>query len=484
MLSQEELIRTIPAALRNDSGFAFRSYLAVPVISRTDQVIGALVLGNAGENAFSERELQIVEGITAQTAIGIDNARLYETLTLSEEKFRQLAEAAEAANHAKSEFLANMSHEIRTPVNVITGLTLVMTDDATPEQRKRFLSTMQASSRQLLALINDLLDLSKKEAGGLQLESKAFRLADLLQDVVMIYSEAARQKGLDFERDLVDVQKLPALLGDALRVKQVLINLLDNAIKFTAAGKVIIRIAVSHDSRDAVQLHVTVADTGVGISDSARHLIFGKFNQADSSITRRFGGTGLGLAITRNLIEQMGGTIDVASIEGKGSSFNLTLPMLKASVQDLTTAQDDEVAPSTEGIARQTSSCKLLIVEDYEPNRLVLESMLKLLGYSSVAFAETGPEALTVTEAGEFDLILMDIQMPVMDGLSVTRIIREREASSGRKPAIIIGVTAHALADDRQRCLDAGMNNYLAKPYTIESLKSLLYHSLHTSACS
>ncbi len=484
LFDQEAPVIPLPPMLSPDGDFAFRSLLAVPVISRNDDVIGALVLGNSEPAAFSEREVQIMEGITAQTAIGIDNARLYETLTQSEEKFRQLAEAAEAANQAKSEFLANMSHEIRTPVNVITGLTAVMSEDTTADQRARFLATMQASSRQLLELINDLLDLSKIEAGSLELERQPFMFGELLRDVGLIYGEAARQKGLELERDIADAQVLPALLGDPLRLKQVLINLLDNAIKFTAAGKVAIRIRKQHETAETVQLLITVEDTGVGISPEARPLIFGMFNQADSSITRRFGGTGLGLAITRNLIEQMNGSITVESDEGAGSKFiiDLTLAKIQSQVMVASSAKD-AIARLPDVSSTKEEHCQLLVVEDYEPNRLVLDSMLKLLGYKSIHFAETGTEALAMFDETQFDLILMDIQMPGMDGLSVTREMRDREMEAARQAAVIIGVTAHALADDRQRCLDAGMNSYLAKPYTIESLKALLQHYLHGRAC-
>ncbi len=367
-------------------------------------------------------------------------------------------ERAEAANQAKSRFLATMSHEIRTPMNVVTGLATVLSHTALDDHQQKIVDTLRTNADLLLKLINDLLDISRIEDDHIELESIPFQVSAILQDIRVMFEQDIERKGLSLRVE--DETQGLWMLGDRSRLQQVLMNLVSNALKFTDSGEIAVEAHIRPSSEEACGLMIRVHDSGIGIPADKLPLIFEKFTQADESITRRFGGSGLGLSIARSLIELMGGDVVVESDPGTGSSFTVTLDLPRAAAPEKPAepAPDYRVSEAADG-----AKPSVLVVEDYEPNIMVLSLMLEELGYETVA-AMSGREALNLIESSPpFHAILMDVQMHGMDGLDTTRYIRESE-KDGEPRHTIIGVTAHALAGDRERCLAAGMDDYISKP--------------------
>ncbi len=371
-----------------------------------------------------------------------------------EAELRCEKERAEAATHAKSQFLANMSHELRTPMNGVIGMATLIADTQLDEKQQDLVRTLASSADSLLRLLNDILDLSKIEAGRIALEETVLDLDELVSEVVALLATQARSKGVAMEAKLAsDVPR--QLLGDPVRLRQILLNLTSNALKFTNEGSVTVRIACEHLSDADARLRIDVVDTGIGIAPEALGRIFDKFTQADSSTTRRFGGTGLGLTITRELAERMGGEITVESRLGAGSSFRVRLTLRRA--KDSVAHEVTEMQPAPE----IRSGVRVLLAEDNLVNQRVAVGMLEKLG-CRVALAVNGREAVTMQQQGSYDVILMDCQMPELDGYDATQEIRAREQAGTRIP--IIALTANALTTDRDRCLESGMDDYLSKP--------------------
>jgi PAS domain S-box-containing protein len=380
-------------------------------------------------------------------------------------------QAAEAASRSKSAFLANMSHEIRTPLNAVLGMVhLLRRDNPTATQVDR-LDKIDASSQHLLAVLNDILDISKIEAGKLQLDETTVDIRSILKRVVSVLGERAREKGLVLQTESDDFTQ--TLIGDPTRITQCLINFTGNAIKFTEQGSVTIRVSQISASDSEVKLHFEVADTGIGISAEAIARLFAIFEQADSSTSRKFGGTGLGLAITRRLAELMGGSVGVSSTPGQGSRFWFTARLKPGN--DAT----DALTPSFTGLTPQAvhdtlAGHHLLVVEDEAINREIALELLSEFGVTADT-AENGEQALELLARQDYDLVLMDMQMPKMDGLEATRRIR---AQPQHALLPIIAMTANAFAEDRERCLAAGMNDFLSKPVEPVDLKLRLLRHL------
>ncbi|ESQ79529.1 ATP-binding protein [Asticcacaulis sp. YBE204] len=374
---------------------------------------------------------------------------------------------AEHANVAKSEFLANMSHELRTPMNAIIGIVSLL-DRGAPldDKQKKLLSVLRLSSDSLLNLINDLLDVAKIESHELVLESRPVNVGDIVAEVGSIMSVRAAEKNI-----MLNIKSAPRstldIYGDPMRLQQIITNLVSNAVKFTDEGFVNILVKSEPDGTGQRRIVLDVVDSGIGMSTKQADKIFEKFTQADPSISRRYGGTGLGLAITKQLTELMGGTITVQSREGMGSRFTVSF----AARAVASAAAPDEETPEAEVPDRRDDARgRILLAEDYEGNIIVATAMLEAQGFE-VVVARNGREAVEAVTSSDFDLILMDVQMPEMDGYEATRRIRDSDKG---KAIPIIGVTANALTGDRQKCLDAGMDEYVSKPFSAAQLDYLI----------
>ena len=436
--------------------------LVVLVAERTHEIEQELFTRRKVEQELLLANLNLNKSQTAMMKVLEDLKAENEERKKAEAEIIKAKEEAEAANAAQSQFLANMSHEIRTPMNGVMGMLQLMQMTELTEEQKEYIRVSQTSSDALLVVINDILDYSKIGAGKMELEKTAFNLGTVINDAVSLFKLSAQKKGLiievSIERDVPD-----NLIGDPFRLRQILSNLMGNAVKFTNEGQIDISIRkIEERSNRKIKLEFVVKDTGIGIPPDKTDVLFKSFSQVDNSNTRKYGGTGLGLTISKSLVELMAGEIWVESREGEGSSFYFTCILEMAGVEKGPTEPSEEKQVEYQ----KENELRLLLTEDDAVSRMVVEQFARRKGWK-VTLAENGKEAVDMFQRMSFDAILMDVQMPVIDGYSATGIIRQKETLINRRTPII-GMTAYALKGDKGKCLEAGMDDYISKPVNID----------------
>ncbi len=387
------------------------------------------------------------------------------------QKSREIAEKAqreaEKANQARGDFLANMSHELRTPMNGIIGLSDILVEAGLNSEHQEMIEAVNTSAHNLLILLNDILDFSKIEAGELTLESIPFDLRKVVRQIESLQKPVAARKGLEM-KSRIDDSVPQFLIGDPSRLQQILNNLIGNALKFTAEGSVTLSVAGEKNGKEQFVTRISVTDTGIGIPKDKQDKLFKKFQQADASTSRKYGGTGLGLAISKNLSELMGGTISLHSEEGKGTTFTVSIP---AKIAEAGIAEKESRTTENAG-AQINKQARIMVVDDHPVNLLLMRRTLNKLGLKNFDEAASGQQAIKLFKKDRYDLILMDCQMPEMDGYEASRHIRELE-SAEHEPAII-AVTANAMQGAAEKCMAAGMDDYISKPVDREKLKIIL----------
>lgn len=453
--------------------YEVKSVIALPILlEKSKQVLWGLLIAHYCKNyhSWEQAEVFFLQELCSQLAIAIKQGLLVKELEEAREK-------AERASAVKSVFLANMSHEIRTPMNAILGMSELLSYSNLDSQQKDFVKTIQVSGKTLLNLINDILDLSKLEAEQIILDFHPFNLSEILKEVYNLFYLETEKKNLDLTLNLPD--NIPNLLkGDSLRLKQVLTNLVNNAIKFTQKGEVILtleklsqNVSKFPDFANPICLKITIQDTGIGIKPEDQTKLFEPFSQVDISTTRNYGGTGLGLSICQQLVTLMGGEIGVTSIFNQGSTFWFTV-VLDNLNSSLSPMKKEDKKPLLRKSSPQINfqETRILVAEDNRVNQQLIKYQIKKMGYQ-VCVVDNGEKVLEELEKKSYQLVLMDCQMPVLDGYDATRKIRQRDCWEN---VIIIGATAFAMKGDQQKCLEAGMNDYITKPFSLESLQTVL----------
>jgi len=425
-------------------------------------------LGDIGLCVLERSGLPLGQGVLLALRPIFDRLSTACIASMHHEETEILRTRAEESSKAKSIFLSTMSHEIRTPMNGVIGIAGLLLETKLEPEVQEQVRMILASGEHLLSIINEVLDLSRIESGKVELISEDFDLTALLRETIDTLRFDAATKGIGL--DLVVADEVPIMIkGDAVRLKQVLINLLGNGVKFTQEGCVTLKVENIVASEDLLSLRFCVTDTGIGIAPDQHQHIFDAFSQADTSIHRAFGGTGLGLTISSRLVQMMGGTLELVSAPGQGSEFFFTLRVESSQMPASPMAQHTEFEPP----ADSPRALNVLVAEDNEINRRLMHGLLSKQGHH-VEFAHNGADAVRLSEQRHYDLILMDIQMPLVDGLEATRMIRAREASRSTHAVLIFALTANAMQGDRERCIKAGMDGYLTKPLRVPELVKVL----------
>lgn len=390
-----------------------------------------------------------------------------EELKKSYNQLEELAIKANAASQAKSSFLATMSHEIRTPMNGIIGMINILKQSELSLEQKDSLNIIDFSANNLLAIVNDILDFSKIESGQIELEQIPFDLHKSIEDIIKLLSFKTTDKNIALKREIDDDVPLYAI-GDPVRINQIILNLTNNAIKFTEKGSVKIKLERINSTDKEVIIKISIIDTGIGISDEAKANLFKEFFQANNSISRKYGGTGLGLAISKKLVELMKGKIGVESTLGKGSTFWFTINILKCTKEEFLQSKHQQPI-----IKKMEHKLEILVAEDNLINQKIVMANLKKMGHK-VDVASNGQIAIELFKQKAYDIILMDVQMPELNGIEATQAIRLIEEKEGRKPIFIVAMTANVLKEDIEHYLEIGMNSYLSKPFKVEELVNIL----------
>ena len=430
--------------------YGLRSYLGHPVII-DDKAIGALCMVDTQPRNFTETEINIIRTLTV--ALSLEQKRYN-----LENNLRSARSDAEQANQAKSQFLANMSHEIRTPLNGILGFSEMLSISETDNYKVRMLRMIEKAGNQLLQIVNDIFDYSKIEAGKISLEEEDFKLNELIKETVSFFDHTVKEKKLQI---IVRTETIAEneLFGDLFKLRQILVNIISNAIKFTDKGSIII-IAESKKSDEKIQTQIIIEDTGIGIEKEQLDKIFDEFKQLEYYLTKKIKGTGLGLAITKKLIDLLSGTIIVESEPGVGSRFILSIPFQPKSKIKIEEIMDKPIEKKED----YKKMIKILLAEDNEANQFLIKAITKSKDWD-ITVVDDGDKAVEEFEKNEFDLVLMDVQMPVMNGYEATRIIRDIEQREKRNHTPIIALTAYAMKSDKDLCIEAGMDDYISKPF-------------------